>query len=194
MDADDLDPEPLRQLEEWLDEARSAGETMPEAMCVATASSDGAPSVRMVLLRGLDTGLVFYTDYGSQKASDIASNPRAEALFHIRAPVHRQVRVSGTVERTTSEESDRYWQTRPVESRRSAVISRQSTVVRNRADLERAVAALDQSETPVRPDRWGGYRITPRVVEFWQEGSFRLHDRIRYRAVPQGWRVERLAP
>lgn len=194
MDADELDPEPLRQLEEWLEEARAAGEPMPEAMCVATASTQGVPSARMVLMRGLDTGLVFYTDYGSTKASDLGSNPRAEALFHIRVPVHRQVRVRGKVERTSAEESDRYWETRPVASRRSAVVSHQSSVITSRVELERALSRLDPDEAPRRPERWGGFRITPEVVEFWQEGPNRLHDRIRYRALSHGWRVERLAP
>jgi pyridoxamine 5'-phosphate oxidase len=193
MDVADVARDPLRQVAAWLEEARRAGEPMPEAVCVATASAEGMPSARMVLLRGLDTGLVFYTDYGSAKASDLRDNPRAAALLHWLRPRHRQVRASGPVARTTPEESDRYWATRPEGSRRSAVASHQSAVLANRAALERAVAELGD-EVPPRPDRWGGYRLTPETVELWEEGRDRLHDRLRYVRDGAGWRVERLAP
>jgi pyridoxamine 5'-phosphate oxidase len=194
VDAADLDPDPLVQLEAWIDEARAAGEPMPEAMCLATADAGGTPAARMVLMRGLGAdGVVFYTDYGSDKARDLQVNPRASAVFHLRLPVHRQVRVTGAVAVTTPQESDRYWATRPEASRRSAVASRQSSVIASRLDLERAAEAV-ADVAPPRPDRWGGFRITPEVVEFWEEGRNRLHDRIRYRRDDAGWRVERLSP
>ncbi len=193
MDAEDLDRDPMHQLDEWLGAARAGGEPMPEAMCIATASRDGEPSARYVLMRGRDEGVVFYTDYGSDKAKDLESNPRAAAVFHWHLPVHRQVRIGGTVARTTAEESDRYWETRPPASRRSAVASRQSAIVGSRRDLEAAVAALGGTE-PARPDRWGGYRLLPSTIEFWEEGANRLHDRLRYRRDGDGWRVERLSP
>lgn len=193
MEAGDLDRDPLHQLGEWLEAARAAGEPLPEAMCVATANRDGQPSARYVLLRGRDVGVVFFTDYGSDKAKDIEENPRAAAVLHWYLPVHRQVRIMGTVSKTTSEESDRYWGTRPPASRRSAVVSRQSSVIAGRHDLEAAVAALGDTE-PVRPDRWGGYRLLPSVLEFWAEGANRLHDRFRYQREGNGWRVDRLSP
>ncbi len=193
VDASDLDRDPLRQLDEWLGEARAAEEPMPEAMCLATASLDGRPSARYVLMRGSDEGVVFFTDYGSDKAADLRENPRAAAVFHWHLPVHRQVRLSGAVAKVTAEESDRYWATRPPASRRSAVASHQSSVVAGRQELEAAVAALGDAE-PARPDRWGGYRILPAAVEFWEEGANRLHDRFRYLRHGDVWRVDRLSP
>lgn len=194
MDGTDLDASPLRQLGRWLDDARAAGEPMPEAMCVATAAADGRPSARMVLMRGLDDGVVFYTDYGSAKARDLGANPRAAAVFHFLTPVHRQVRVTGPVQRTSAEDSDRYWATRPPASRRSALASNQSSVIGGRAELEGRVAALAGTPEPARPARWGGFRIVPDEVEFWEEGQDRLHDRIRFVRDGDGWRTERLSP
>lgn len=194
VDIDDLDADPLNQLARWVDEAREAGEPMPEAMCLATAGRECQPTARMVLMRGLDDGVVFYTDYGSDKARDLEANGRAAALFHLMRPAHRQVRATGTVERTSAADSDRYWATRPVASRRSAVASRQSNVIESRAVLEEAVAALAGTEEPLRPDRWGGFRLIPDRVEFWEEGANRLHDRIRFVRDGQGWRSERLSP
>jgi pyridoxamine 5'-phosphate oxidase len=193
VDAGDLDRDPLRQLDDWLLAARASGEPMPEAMCLATATPDGVPSARYVLLRGRDEGVVFFTDYGSDKGVDLAENPVAAAALHWHLPVHRQVRVRGPVARTTAEASDAYWASRPPASRRSAVASHQSSVVGGRAELEAAVRALGASE-PVRPDRWGGYRILPTAIEFWEEGANRLHDRLRYLRDGDGWRVDRLAP
>lgn len=194
MDVADLADDPLRQLESWVEAARQAGEPMPEAMCVATAGSDAVPSARMVLLRGLDSGLVFYTDYGSHKGADLRTNGRAAAVLHYHRPVHRQIRAAGAVERTSAEESDRYWATRPVASRRSAVASHQSAVIGNRAELEAAVAALAADPDPVRPERWGGYRLTPDAVELWEERPNRLHERLRYVREDGAWRIERLSP
>lgn len=205
MEIADLRDDPLRQVGEWLETAREAGAPLAESMCIATAGADGAPSARMVLLRGLDSGLVFFTDYGSAKSVELAANPRAAAVLHWLRPVHRQVRVTGPVTRTTAAESDRYWASRPIGSRRSALASHQSEVVSNRAELEDRVASLaacdDDDPRLGRPDRWGGYRITPTVVELWEERPHRLHDRIRYRRAEAGagagdvtWVVERLSP
>lgn len=193
VDVGDLDKDPLRQLDVWLSAARAAGDPMPEAMCLATASGDGLPAARYVLMRGRDDGVVFFTDYGSDKARELAENPRAAAVFHWHLPVHRQIRIVGTVTKTMAEESDRYWTTRPPASRRSAVSSDQSSVIGSRKQLEDAVAALGDTE-PARPARWGGYRILPSSIEFWEEGANRLHDRLRYSREGDGWRVERLSP
>jgi pyridoxamine 5'-phosphate oxidase len=199
MDEASVDAEPMAQLSRWLDAARGAGETMPEAMAVATASPAGIPSVRMVLLRGLDQrGLVFFTDRESDKGRDLRENPFAAALFHWFLPAHRQVRVSGPVEEVDEAESDAYWQSRPPGSRRSAVVSHQSQVIESRVVLERQVAELEDTfpgdAAPPRPPRWGGFRIRPDVVELWEEGPDRLHDRLRYRAQSGGWAMARLAP
>jgi pyridoxamine 5'-phosphate oxidase len=194
----DLDADPLRQLASWLEAARCAGELQPESMALATASRDGKPSVRMVIMRGLDTGLVFFTDGESEKGTDLDANPLATALFHWWLPVHRQVRVTGPVVHTTDGESDRYWATRPAGSRRSAVASHQSRVVPSREFLETAVAEVEtrfpDEGAIARPGRWGGFRIKPDAVEFWEEGADRLHDRIRYRRSGDGWPTERLSP
>jgi pyridoxamine 5'-phosphate oxidase len=199
MDEASVDAAPMTQLSRWLDSARGAGETMPEAMAVATATTDGLPSVRMVLLRGLDPrGLVFFTDRESDKGRKLKENPFAAALFHWFLPAHRQVRVTGPVEEVDDAESDAYWQSRPPSSRRSAVVSHQSQVIESRAVLERRVAELEDTfpggAAPPRPPRWGGFRIRPEVVELWEEGPDRLHDRLRYRAQSWGWTMERLSP
>ncbi len=199
VDEASVDPDPMTQLSHWLEVARTAGEPMPEAMAVATATTDGRPSSRMVLLRGIDhRGLVFYTDRESAKGSELRANPFAAALFHWYLPVHRQVRVTGAVEVVGDDQSDAYWRSRPAGARRSAVASHQSQVVVNRAVLEERVAELAEAfpgETgPPRPPRWGGYRIRPEVVELWEEGADRLHDRLRYQAQSGNWRIERLSP
>lgn len=193
MEAADLDPDPMRQLDAWLAEAQAAGDPMPEAMCLATASDDGVPSARYVLMRGRDDGVVFFTDYRSDKARDLEDNPLAAAVFHWHLPSHRQVRVRGRVGKTTAEESDRYWGTRPAASRRSAAASVQSSVIPSRRQLETAVEALADT-VPPRPLHWGGYRIVPSAIEFWEEGADRLHDRFRYLREGAGWRVDRLSP
>jgi pyridoxamine 5'-phosphate oxidase len=169
-------------------------------MAVATSTVDGVPSARMVILRGQDDGLVFFTDFISQKGRELVANPVAAAILHWHSPVHRQVRVTGAVAPVADAEADRYWASRPPGSRRSAVSSLQSTVVGSREDVEdaaRAIAARYPDDEGVpRPERWSGFRITPAEVEFWQEGADRLHDRIRYRLENgrPGWVVERLSP
>ncbi len=199
VDEASVDHDPMTQLSRWLEAARTAGEPMPEAMAVATATTDGRPSSRMVLLRGVDhRGLVFYTDRESGKGRELTANPFAAALFHWYLPVHRQVRVTGGVDLVDDDQSDAYWQARPPGARRSAVASHQSEVVVSRTVLEARVAELAESfpgETgPPRPPRWGGYRIRPEAVELWEEGADRLHDRLRYRPQSGKWRIERLSP
>jgi pyridoxamine 5'-phosphate oxidase len=189
----------MTQLSRWLEAARAAGETMPEAMAVATATTEGRPSSRMVLLRGIDhQGLVFFTDRESEKGRELSENPFAAALFHWYLPMHRQVRVTGAVELVDDSRSEAYWRSRPAGARRSAVASHQSQVVASRAVLEERVAELAEAfpeETgPPRPPRWGGYLIRPEIVELWEEGAHRLHDRFRYKAESGDWRIERLSP
>jgi len=198
VDATDLDADPLRQLATWLDAARAAGQPMPEAMTIASASSDAVPSARLVMLRGLQQGLVFYTDRDSDKGAELAANPRAAAVLHWLVPAHRQVRVTGPVEPVSEDEADQYWRTRAPAVRLSAAAWHQSRVVASRAVLHRQVQDevqrySDGADVP-RPQRWGGFRVLPTRVEFWQESPDGLHDRIRYRREGDGWMIERLSP
>jgi len=194
----DADDDPLRQFAAWLVEARAAGIRAPEALAVATASAAGAPSVRMVLLRGFDErGFVFYTSYESRKARELAENPRAALLFSWDA-LGRQVRIEGPAERVAREESEAYFRTRPRGHQLAAWASRQSTPILGREELQ---AAVRESERRFRgaevelPPSWGGFRVAPVMYEFWQHRDDRLHDRLRY--LPDGadgWRIGRLAP
>ena len=198
MDVTDLDADPLRQLAAWLDAARAAGQPMPEAMTLATATSDGVPSARLVVLRGLGRGLVFFTDSESDKGAELAANPRAAAVLHWLVPAHRQVRVAGPVEPVSQDEADRYWSTRAPAVRLAAAASRQSRVVASRTVLETQVRDILRrhpggADLP-RPRRWGGFRVRPSRVEFWQESPDGLHDRLRYRRAGAGWVIERLSP
>jgi pyridoxamine 5'-phosphate oxidase len=197
VDVTDLDADPLRQLSMWLDAARAAGQPMPEAMTIASATSDGVPSARLVVLRGLRRGLVFFTDRESDKGAELAGNPRAAAVLHWLVPVHRQVRVAGPAEPVSEDEADEYWSTRAPAARLNAAASRQSRVVASRSVLETQVRDFPRhpGETGLpRPPRWGGFRVLPARVEFWQESPDGLHDRIRYRAAGSGWITERLSP
>ena len=192
----DLDPDPLRQFAAWYSQAVDAVD-VPEAVVLATATSSGGPSARMVLLKGFDQrGFVFYTNYFSRKGQEIAQNPRAAMLFHW-SPLGRQVRVEGAVHRIDAAESDAYFKTRPVGSRLSAAASPQSRPVGNREVLATAVAEL-ASRYPdgavPRPEEWGGLRLVPSRFEFWQHGDDRLHDRFTYRREGEAWTVERLGP
>lgn len=192
----DLDPDPVRQLNRWLEEAREAGVELAEAAALATATGDGAPSARMVLLKdATDAGLTFYSGYGSRKGRELAENPRAALLLYWHEP-GRQVRAEGAVERLSREESDAYFHSRPLGSRLSAAVSPQSEVIESRQELERAAAGLARAsgEDIARPASWGGYRLRPELWEFWQHRADRLHDRFRYRPADAGWIVERLAP
>lgn len=196
----DLLPDPVEQFLTWLGDAEDAGIAMPNAMALATADADGRPSVRHVLLRGVDhTGFVFYTNRESRKGRDLAENPHAAAVFLWKA-IDRQVSVAGRVEQVAAEESDGYFASRPRDAQIGAWASDQSRPIADRAALDARVAEVDERfrsvEVP-RPPHWGGYRIVPDMVEFWQGRAFRLHDRLRYArddAVPTGWRVERLSP
>lgn len=201
LEPTDLDPDPLRQLRAWLDEAVASGVLEPTAMTLATADAEGRPSARMVLLKGLDeAGLVFYTNYGSRKGRDVAANPRVALLFWWDG-LERQVRVEGAAERTSREESEAYFRSRPRGSRLGALVSPQSRPLPDRGELEARLDELsrrypDDGDIPL-PDAWGGYRVRPDAFEFWQGRDDRLHDRVRYEpdeGGAAGWRRFRLAP
>jgi pyridoxamine 5'-phosphate oxidase len=189
--------DPLEQFGRWFAEAQETGLRVPEAMALATAGADGAPSVRMVLLKGADErGFTFFTGYGSRKAAELDANPHAALLFHW-DPLHRQVRVEGAVERVLAEESDAYFASRPRSAQIAATASRQGRVLASRAELDAEVARLEREyagrDVP-RPEHWGGYRLVPDSYEFWQHRDNRLHDRLRYRREDGRWTIERLSP
>jgi len=188
----------LAQFAAWFRDAVEAGEVLPEAMTVATSTRSGEPSARMVLLRGVDErGFGFFTNYDSQKGRELAENPWA-ALVIYWSKLGRQVRVTGAVARQSAQESAAYFHSRPLLSQLSAWASPQSQVIPNRTVLEDSVVALskryDGGPVPLPPN-WGGYRVIPKSIEFWQHRDNRLHDRVRYSRDPKrGWRIERLAP
>jgi pyridoxamine 5'-phosphate oxidase len=194
----DARPDPFEQFAHWYRLVQASQIRLPEAMTLATATPDGRPSARMVLLKGADPrGLVFFTHYQSRKGKELAANPHAALVLYWKE-LDRQVRVEGRVESVAPEESDAYFQTRPWRSRVSASVSPQSEVVSGREVLERRfgerLAEYPDGHVP-RPALWGGYRLIPDVFEFWQGRPDRLHDRLRYtRAERGGWRIERLAP
>jgi pyridoxamine 5'-phosphate oxidase len=202
LDESDLTPGPLALFRRWLDDASTAGIHEPNAMVVATVSSDGRPSSRMVLLKGLDDrGFAFYTNYGSRKGNEIEHNAACALLFPWH-PLERQVRVEGAATRLTDAENAAYFATRPRASQLGAWASPQSEVVSSRAELDRRYAEVEErfrdGEVPL-PPYWGGFLVAPEVVEFWQGRRGRMHDRLRYRRDPEGsadggWRTERLAP
>jgi pyridoxamine 5'-phosphate oxidase len=196
LDEREMLADPIAQFQVWMADAVSAGLLRPDAMTLATAGRDGRPSARMVLLRGCDErGFVFFTNYRSRKAKELTDNPAAALVFYW-AELERQVRVEGAITRTSAEESDAYFATRPLESRYSAVISPQSEVVESRDFLVRKVDELRakvQGGPVPRPEFWGGFRLNPQVIEFWQGQPGRLHDRIRYRR-GRPWTIERLGP
>jgi len=192
----DVDPDPLRQFRRWFGEAREAVR-MPEAAAVATATRDGSPSARMVLVKRFDErGFVFHTNYGSRKSDELEANPRA-ALLYYWDPLGRQVRIEGPVERIARAETAEYFRTRPRGAQIGAHASRQSRPIGSREELEAREAEVARvfadGEVPV-PESWGGYRLVPETYEFWQHRDDRLHDRLRYRRDAGGWTIERLQP
>jgi pyridoxamine 5'-phosphate oxidase len=197
LDETDLDPDPIAQFDRWFAEARASGIDEANAMTLATAAADGQPSARMVLLRDAGPqGFVFFTNYGSQKGRELAGNPKAALVFHWRE-LHRQVRITGTIAKTSRAESQHYFASRPRGAQLSAWASWQSSPVADREFLEarvRKLAAKYHSAPIPAPPGWGGYRLRPDSIEFWQGRQDRLHDRLRYTRQPAGWRIQRLAP
>ena len=197
LDPTTLEPDPIRQLDAWLREATDAGVPLPNAFALATADGGGMPSVRFVLLHGLDAdGLRFYTNRTSRKARDLAINPSAAAAFWWPA-LDRQARVTGPIRLLPEEESLSYWRTRPRGAQLSATASAQSQEIGSRGELEALVRAVDErhpDEVPLPPS-WGGFLIDPRTVEFWESWPDRLHDRVEYRRGADGsWHPRRLQP
>jgi pyridoxamine 5'-phosphate oxidase len=196
MDERDLDPDPIAALEAWLRDAEPLA-ARPDAMTLATATASGVPSARVVLLRGLDEhGLTFFTNRTSRKGRELEENPRAALVLHW-PELGRQVRVEGAVERVDDTESNAYWRTRPLASRIAAWASPQSQPLPDRAKLDAlyaaAAARFADGDVPL-PDFWGGYRVVPDAIEFWEHRDDRLHDRIRYERTVTGWWRGRLAP
>ena len=196
LSEDEADRDPLRQFERWLEEAVRAGLPLPNAMTLATVTHDGAPDARIVLLKGLEHGgFAFYTNYRSRKADQLDRNANACLVFQW-SELERQVRVEGSVQKVSAAESDGYFASRPLGARLSAWASEQSMPVASRRLLEEAVEQAKQrfGEQPPRPPHWGGYRVTPQRIEFWQGRADRLHDRLLYTRDAPAWKIERLAP
>ena len=197
LDLADVDRDPVVQFTTWFSDARRAELLEPNAMTLATCSADGRPSARIVLLKDVDRrGFTFFTDYRSRKSSDLEAQPYA-ALVFLWKEIERQVRISGRVERVSPEESEAYFRTRPLGSRIGAWASHQSAVIPDRDWLERQVqrvAAERPGEDVPLPPHWGGFRVSPEEVEFWQGRTSRLHDRLRYRRDDAQWVIERLSP
>ncbi|HVQ37937.1 MAG TPA: pyridoxamine 5'-phosphate oxidase [Pyrinomonadaceae bacterium] len=198
LDERRIDPDPLKLFRRWFDEAIASGSRLPDAMTLATATKDGKPSARMVLLKSVDEqGFVFYTNYNSRKAQELDQNPQA-ALVCYWTQLDRQVRVEGSVERVSAADSDEYFRTRPRESQLGAITSPQSEVIESREFLEgrfRDFESMYRDRDVPRPSHWGGYRLKPEVIEFWQNREGRLHDRILYQRHADGsWITNRLAP
>ena len=197
MAARPVTDDPIERFQEWFREAEQAGVEVPEAMTLATAGADGAPSARMLLLKGADDeGFVFYSGYVSRKAGELDQNPRAALVFYWR-PLGKQVRVEGPVERVSEGESAAYFATRPRGSQLAAWASQQSQPLDGREELERRYAELERKyegrEVP-RPPHWGGYRLRPETIEFWEHRENRLHERFCYTRAREGWRAELLSP
>lgn len=192
----DLAGDPYVQFQRWFDEALRAELPMLNAMTLATVGADGAPSARIVLLKGVDhNGFVFYTNYHSRKGRDLAANPRAALVFYW-IELEREVRIEGAVEKVTAAESDAYFTSRPLPSRHAAIASPQSETVASREVLEQqySAAAHTHGSAPARPPHWGGYRLHPTAIEFWQGRPNRLHDRLLYTLNGKRWTLSRLAP
>ncbi|HSB10035.1 MAG TPA: pyridoxamine 5'-phosphate oxidase [Blastocatellia bacterium] len=197
LDESDVDPNPFRQFGRWIKQAEEAVPILPNAMTLATATRDGVPSARVVLLKDFDeAGFVFYTNYESSKGLELDQNPVAALCFYW-SELGRQVRITGSITKTSREESEAYFHTRPIDSQLGAWASNQSEVIGGRVVLEQAmdemVKKYDGKRIPL-PPYWGGYRVAPFIFEFWQNRPSRLHDRIRYRLGEGRWIIERLAP
>jgi pyridoxamine 5'-phosphate oxidase len=197
LDEKDVSHDPMVEFARWFADAQAVQVEEPNAMVLATATNDGAPSARVVLLKGFDQlGFVFFTDYRSRKGSELEHNPRAALVLHW-SELERQVRITGAVERTSAEDSEAYFRSRPLGSRLGAWVSHQSVVIPSRIVLEHGLGEVERrfgdGEVPL-PPHWGGYRVKPETIEFWQGRENRLHDRIRYVRGSAGWRIERLAP
>ena len=192
----DADPDPFAQFGRWFQEALAAELPLANAMTLATVSAEGAPDARVLLLKGVESGgFVFYTNYDSRKGRQLAARPEACLVF-LWSPLERQVRIEGRVAKVSAAESDAYFATRPAGARLSACASAQSEVVSGRFFLESEVEKIKtlHGENPPRPANWGGYRVTPERIEFWQGREDRLHDRLLYRREQGAWKIERLAP
>ena len=192
-----MDIDPFKQFSDWFNQTLKSGIVEPTAMFLATASKEGIPSGRVVLLKGFDVkGFVFFTNYNSRKGREINENPWVSVAFHWKES-ERQVRITGIAEKIADKESDIYFISRPFESQLSALVSRQSEVIRNREELEKSWNESylhNKGKNLTRPETWGGYRITPFDFEFWQGRENRLHDRIRYKKLDNSWVIERLSP
>jgi pyridoxamine 5'-phosphate oxidase len=196
LDEKDVAREPMAQFKLWFDEAVAAAMPMVNSMSLASVAADGRPSARIVLLKGIDhDGFVFYTNYQSRKGTELAGNPSAALLFYW-IELEREVRIEGRVDKVSARENDEYFASRPLGSRHAAIASPQSAVVASRAALETrfAGAVASYGDNPPRPRDWGGYRLKPDVIEFWQGRQNRLHDRVLYTRIDSGWKIERLAP
>ena len=193
----DAHADAIEQFRIWFAQALEASLPEPNAMCLATVDREGRPHIRMVLLKSFDdSGFVFYTNYRSRKAVELQHNPAASLLFYW-PELERQVRIAGSVQRAPDAESDVYFSTRPRGHQLGAWASQQSSIVARRDDLEQELAAVEEKfrDRPVpRPPHWGGYRLNPEIIEFWQGRTNRLHDRLQYERIAQGWKRERLAP
>lgn len=200
LDEHNVDANPIRQFQVWFDEVLEYGMPMADAMTLSTATAEGKPSGRLILLKSVDeSGFVFYTNYRSRKARELDANPFAAMTFYWE-PLERQVRIEGRVSRVSADESDKYFQTRPRESQLGALASPQSDVIESRAVLEQRFQELeeeyqDESRSVQRPFHWGGYRLVPDRIEFWKGRPGRLHDRLLYERQRDGnWVISRLAP
>jgi pyridoxamine 5'-phosphate oxidase len=197
LDEKDVSQDPIAEFARWFAEAQAAEVEEPNAMVLATATPDGAPSARVVLLKGFDErGFVFFTDYRSRKGAELEANPRAALVLHW-SELERQVRITGDVTRTSAEESEAYYRSRPMGSRLGAWVSHQSQTIPSRDVLEGGLREVERrfagGDVPL-PPYWGGYRVKPGAIEFWQGRQNRLHDRVRYVREGETWRIERLAP
>jgi len=197
LDERDVEADPIRQFERWFADAAAARVPEPNAMTLSTATRDGVPSARIVLLKGVDAnGFAFYTDYRSRKGAELAENPLA-ALTFLWKEIERQVRITGSVSRVSTHESDAYFRTRPLGSRLGAWASHQSAVLASREELEARVqdviGRFPDGDVPL-PPHWGGFRVAPDEIELWQGRPDRLHDRLLYRRGERGWEISRLSP